>query len=908
EAQAEDPARGAALVLPGSGFAHHDWGWTLDEPLVVLGGVRVVARSQVPLVPGQTIRFLDALDRDLTRGSAGGALVDQLTRAGIGHVVVRHDLDRAATGSPDPAATLAALERAGLEPEAAFGGSEEQPAVQVFAVRAAASLPVVRTTEAKDVLQVAGAPETALGLQDLGLLQPGQATVLAGDATPDGGASDAGLDVSTDGAQRRERAFGRVDESTSVVLGPDDPWRVRRAAHDYPGADDEQPVVAGYRGLASVTASSSQGYADTFGPVTPQDGPHAAIDGLLDTRWVSSVVTRGDRQWWRARFSSPRVVREVEVLPAVQDGALLTIRSIEVVAGDQRREVQVPAGGAPVRVALDGSRVPSVEVRITGVRNRDTRGRVGLREIWINGTGAERHLVAPAEVDARTAWAARTVPARRACLPRGRLPDCSTDRIRSAEEADGMVRRWTFTEGGRWQLGGRALARAGLAASRLLEPLDRQQTVIATSVFGDDPQVSARFAHDGDPRTAWLSAGQDRVPALVLQWDRPRRVRGLRVVAATGPAADLAPVAALVRSGAGVQRVALGGEVAVPLDPVRTRRLEIAFVPREGRDRVAVGELQLLGPDVTVPFDPATPTGAVCGLGPPVQVAGRSLPTRVAGTMGDVVDGTPLTWSTCDPGAPGDEGAEDEAAGEAEVAPVDRGTAVEIPAGTHDVRAAPSAEFAALTLGARPSGADPPDAGEGAARDVTVRGWEDDRRTLQIAAGPRALLWLPHSLSDGWVAELDGERLEAQRVDGWQQGWWLPAGAGGAVEIRFAPQGTYDVVLPGGLAVSSAVLLAGLLTLPGAVRRSRERPTRPWPAARPTARGRRVRARRLSLVALLVVWGVVAGPVAALATGVALAAVRRRRVQWWLVAVLGAAPLLATLLDLGGGWWQVGLA
>ena len=29
-------------VVPGSGFAHEDWGWRLDEPLQLLGGVHPV--------------------------------------------------------------------------------------------------------------------------------------------------------------------------------------------------------------------------------------------------------------------------------------------------------------------------------------------------------------------------------------------------------------------------------------------------------------------------------------------------------------------------------------------------------------------------------------------------------------------------------------------------------------------------------------------------------------------------------------------------------------------------------------------------------------------------------------------------------------------------------------------------
>ena len=40
-------------------------------------------------------------------------------------------------------------------------------------------------------------------------------------------------------------------------------------------------------------------------------------------------------------------------------------------------------------------------------------------------------------------------------------------------------------------------------------------------------------------------------------------------------------------------------------------------------------------------------TGAVCGLGPELEVDGRVYPTAVTGTLGAVLDGTPLTVSGC---------------------------------------------------------------------------------------------------------------------------------------------------------------------------------------------------------------------------------------------------------------------
>jgi arabinofuranan 3-O-arabinosyltransferase len=76
-----------------------------------------------------------------------------------------------------------------------------------------------------------------------------------------------------------------------------------------------------------------------------------------------------------------------------------------------------------------------------------------------------------------------------------------------------------------------------------------------------------------------------------------------------------------------------------------------------------------------------------------------------------------------------------------------------------------------------------------------------------VAAGPAAVLRIPENVNPGWRATLDGERLEAVVLDGWQQGYRIPAGRGGDVVLEFAPGTSYRVALLAGL-VLAVVLLA----------------------------------------------------------------------------------------------------
>ena len=858
---------GRALVVPGSSFAQQDWGWTIDEPLTILGGVATATRSQVPLIPGQSIRFLSALDQLISTGRATEALGGQLARAGITHVVIRRDLLLGPTRSPHPGGAAVSLARAGLERVAGFGTTANGAAVvEVFEVPG--SQPVLRAAPVADVRTVRGAPESVLGLQGAGLVAPGQPTVLEGE---DGWAAPA--DVVTDSNQRRERAFGGNDEALSAVLTADEPWRTDRAAHDYPAVPGSPPVVARYDGLDELTASSAQGYADNFGPVTPQTGPYAAVDGDLDTHWVTSHATDPEEQWLRLTFDEPRAIHEVTITTVADDPVVVPVRTLEVVAGDQRVRAPVNVSGAPTEVPLDGSEVDGVEVRVVEAATASGRARVGLREVSVDDLQPRRTLVVPGAIAPDAAWTFGSAPGRRACVITLGSPDCDVFRIRAPEEQGGLDRTFTLDASQRVRLTGQVVARGTPEAARLLDVVQHRLPVTGSSTYGLDPRVSPRFAYDGQPTTAWVSADDDLFPTLTFRWRSPRTVRGIEVVG--GP--EDAPAAAVVTAGRRVQRVALPrGGGAVPIRPVTTRKLHVRFEKASAGRRVVVPEIRLTGLDVTRPFLPDAPTGAVCGLGPEVRIDGERVPTRVTGTLADVVNGSPLELEACR--------LRDGATRTVTLGP-----------GEHRLFVPPSAEYQVVEATGTPEGADP--LGTAEARSVEVVTWDSTSRSARVSGGPATLLHLPENFNSGWVAEVDGEPLEPLRVDGWQQGWVLPAGDATTVELRYAPQRTYAVLLPAGLATSGAVLLGGLaaLVVP-AVSRARGARTgraswRDWrPASRQVSLGGWLLALALAAVVL--------GPSAAagLLAG-SLAGDGRRRVP---VAIAGGLLLaLSGLLDAG---------
>src|SRR6185437_4193872 len=100
-----------------------------------------------------------------------------------------------------------------------------------------------------------------------------------------------------------------------------------------------------------------------------------------------------------------------------------------------------------------------------------------------------------------------------------------------------------------------------------------------------------------------------------------------------------------------------------------------------------------------------------------------------------------------------------------------------------------------------------PAAPAAAARALTVLSWPPDRRRVRIGPGQAAYVEVHQNANPGWRATLDGRRLAPARLDGWQQAYLVPAGAGGVITMTFAPATLYHAGLAGS-ALAVLILLA----------------------------------------------------------------------------------------------------
>lgn len=781
---ADAPAPSRAWVVPGSGFGVQTWGWTMDEPIQAVATTDWLTRSQVPLTPPTTIRMLDELEKLLEDGTGSPYLGTMLARLDIGYVLVRHDLDPGLTEAPLSQLTSLAIGRSnGLERVAAFGAVDLGPAVEIYRVEEAQDTGEFSATALDDVVTVGGTSSDVIQAIGRGVVDEGPAVVQG-----DNGWSEA-ADVVGDSFRDVERDFGRVHDAESHVRSVDEPSHSKRVVTDYPGSEGSRRVEAVYDDLRYVDASSSASFPDTIGTVRPENAPYSAFDGDVRTGWRSSYFAKPVGQWVEAVAPEDRRWWRVGVLVPVWERDEAQIGAVRIRAGDTERRAVVDPFTGRASVNLAGVSADRVRITVDALAEGSAPGPVSIAEVTVPGLATGRTLVVPDySLSERPTFLFSASPETRACVPTLLGPDCKASRARQSDESQGIDRTITVPAGGEWDLSGVATARTTDGAMQLLDPILGTSEVVmrGSTTFENDPAVSARFAYDADPLTSWIADPYDPNPTLSIDFSKRRRVESISVARPASP--GVTPTTAVIRSGNQSRTVQLG-QFGGTFEPLHAKHLDITFsnATRYGAP-IGVGDVVFEPVDVQVPLDGSLASGSVCGYGPELRVDGRRYRTRATGPLGNIASGGPLTIVPCE-------------------------GPVRMSAGTHRVQVAATLQFGPVSATLTPTEGGVTSRGDVTRRSVEVLEQEDSRQVVRLGPGPGAVLATGRNINAGWVARLDGEVLPVQRVDGWAQGWIVPAGAGGEVEVSYAPEESYVAILLGGLVVTAAVLLLALVLL-----------------------------------------------------------------------------------------------
>ncbi|HEV3069500.1 MAG TPA: hypothetical protein VGY50_16715, partial [Streptosporangiaceae bacterium] len=547
-------------------------------------------------------------------------------------------------------------------------------------------------------------------------------------------------------------------------------------------------------GAASVTASSYGSWiADT-----QQDDPANAFDGNPATAWAEGNELTPVGQWLQISFDRPLDLPPsvgIRLLDDSTDREIASVLRVSTAAGTATTKVAATGAFQPLHVVP--GRTGWLRITIAGAaRVRLAYPGAGISDVLIPGVKVTRLLQPASDLAGRQA--ASVAFSFRQQVP---SPFAYADPAATAP----MARSFTVARPTTLRLRAAALALPGAGLDALLDALSARagppgpgelQVSVASTPGGEPPGFAASLI-SGSVRTPWTA--ETTSPVIHLRW------RGLRSVGSmiVRPAAGLpsTPLTVKITSPDGTREASIGAGGRVRFaTPLTTDRIDVSF-PRVRQATIVTltGQLETLPVRLSQLSVPAvaglravTPDGRfslACGHGPALTVDGRVYQTTVSGTLGELSQYLPLPVRLCAPGG-----------------------ALSLGAGRHTLTAATPGTFAvtdlSLVSGAASSSAAAGSAiAPGAARPVTIRSWQQDQGRVSIGRGAASYLEVHENFNPGWAAALNGQPLTPVRLDGWQQGFVVPAGAGGTITLTFRPAATYHLALVASL-LAAAILLA----------------------------------------------------------------------------------------------------
>ena len=799
-----------ALVVPADAHGDYLWGDPIDDPLVALARSPWAELGLVPYGGAGAQILLSTAENAIESGEQVAGLAGYLQRAGVRYVVVRNDLDPRQVGYTSAVLVHQTLALSGFTRVVSFGppigGAQIEPkatrtqqsvlpsypAVEIYApAGSAGTLSPVSTLPVSQTELVNGGPDSLLQLTGQGLLGPGQPAIIAGDPVPAAASGPAQWAV-TDGQRRADTLFGLVNSNvsytyTATETNPAGAGQLGRAGGPprqllpVPAAGHQ--TVAVLSGAASVTVSSYGSWiADT-----QQDDPVNAFDGNPATAWAEGNERTPVGQWIQINFSGPLDLPArvgIRLLDDSTDREMASTLRVSTAAGNATTEVAATGAVQPLNVVP--GRTGWLRITITGAR-RVTLGNpgAGISDVLIPGIQVTR-LLQPAENPAgQQAMFSfhQQVPSPFAFVDPAATPP--------------MARAFTVARPAALSLRASALALPGPGLDTLLDTLLAKPPgpgALQVSVASTPGALPAGFPASlisGSASMPWTA--DTASPVIHLSWHGPRRISSLIVRPA--PGLPSTPLTVKITSPDGTRQASIGpGGLVTYTPPLTTDRMDVSF-PRVRQATVitSTGQLETLPVRLSQLSVPAlaglravTPSGQAkfvlaCGQGPTLTVDGHVYQTSVSGTIGELSQYLPLRVRLCTPG----------------------GT-LSLGAGRHTLIAAAPGTFAVTDLSLTGVNAAP--AVSGTSRAVTISSWQPDQRRLGIGPGAASYLEVHENYNPGWAAALNGQQLTPVRLDGWQQGFVVPAGTGGTITLTFRPAAAYHLVL-------IASLLAALLLL-----------------------------------------------------------------------------------------------
>ena len=790
------------LVVPASTSPVYLWGGTVDNAFQPVAESPWTTRDSVPLAQAGYIRLLDAIDDRLAAGAVDTDLATLLSRAGIGYVLLANDLNTFASTS-----TPLVLERATLVNSPGFravanfgpdvGGSPTasneldegegvpRPSIQLYSVSDwPGPVSLVSTSGAA---RATGSSDALANLIESGINADTLAVFGAdSDAIPETGTRA----VVTDGIRKREAPFGSL-LTKSPTMTIDQPYSSDRPAHDYLPENPGPLSAYRYTGIKDVSVSSSGDQLLALINRGAANGPWSALDGDASTSWKSSSFSGSVGQWLQVDFVAPVSVDSATIDFASGLGPIPTKLAVTT-DGRSIIDTVTPLPG-PQAIALPAGSKSSLRVGVLAVAGGGPGTSVGITELNVPGVSPGRTLQVPAPSGpvAELTFAASS-GFRSACLPSAAFTHCDPSYTAAGEEDSGIDRSFTLTSGGSYDPSATVRLRGGSQLDSLLDA-GSPVTATASSVFSDDPRQRPGAAVDGDSHTAWQAASGDQRPTLTLTLGSARLVRGLTLLTATG-AGLAAPVKVQIVAGTQTWQgdVPSDGHITFAT-PVMTDKIVITVLVAQlihttstltlqtRLEPVGISEATVEGGASVKTVAPTSEIDLDCGSGLALDINGHSVPLRVTASRAAVLSEQPVNAEVCSPGE------------------------VNLGPGANRVRLPSTAMTSPVSVTLNT----PTTSAAAASGSMSVRSWGSTQRSVQVDSPSGSVLLVRENFNGGWRATVNGKALRAVRIDGWQQGFAVPAGTSGLIKLTFAPQRPFVIgLLAGAVAVLAVIAMA----------------------------------------------------------------------------------------------------